>query len=393
MPWPDEFGESVSSRGTWLATPTCVVSSQLSEISLPVDPRLGKDPRLPQTGELVAARYRVRKPIACGGMSVVFVADDELLGREVALKVLYPIMRHNDAAVARFMNEACTLAQLHSHYVVTVHDSGFAACDGSVDLPFMTLELLHGADLWTLIHEHGRPEPARAVSYLLDACEGLAAAHARGVVHRDLKPENLFVVRARDGSDYIKVFDFGLAKAPRLKGRRQITRHGETMGSPHYMSPEQLQVPQDVDAQSDVWALGAVLYELLTGQLPFQAPTPLEICARIVSKEPLPVSALRPDLPIGLSQAVERCLTRERRARFADVSELGEALAPFADSRDRACVARVQRLHHLLGRDQEALLLRRRRASSPPPETPAPRASLRSTGRSMRRWLALAIPV
>ncbi len=368
-----------------------VVVSQLSHVTLDIDPSLGKDPRLPQTGDLVGSRYRVRNSIGHGGMSAVFAADDELLGREVALKVLYPLLRHNDAVVARFMNEACTLAGLDSKYVVMVHDTGFAACDGSVDLPFMTLELLRGVDLWALMHHDAWPEPARAVSYVLDACEGLAAAHGRGIIHRDLKPENLFVVRERDGSEYVKVFDFGLAKAPSLKGRRQLTRHGESMGSPHYMSPEQLQTPQDLDARSDVWALGAVLYELLSGKLPFQGPNALEICARILSQKPAPLRALKPELPAPLAQAVERCLERDRRARFADVAELGEALAPFAEGWERVRGTRVERLRHLLGQVQEALPLRRRRLSTQPAASELA-APVRSSGKKMRRWLALAIP-
>jgi len=324
-------------------------------------------------------------------MSAVFLAEDEQLGRDVALKVLYPELRGHHDLAARFMNEALTLAQLSTRHVIAIYDSGFAACDGAVDLPFMALELVRGADLWTLLRQRGRLPVPLAVRCMLDVCEGLAHAHAKNIVHRDLKPENLFLAIDADGSEYVKVFDFGLAKAPGVRGRRQLTRHGESMGSPHYMSPEQLQTPREVDARSDVWAAGAVLYELLTGRVPFEGTTPLEICSQILSRRPPPAGELCPELPPKLVGVVERCLTRNREARFGDVAELYGALAPFAGSEGDHHGERALRLQRLLSREQAAPIpLRRRRSSSVPDAIEPARAVWRRVAR-VRRWLEAAI--
>jgi serine/threonine protein kinase len=356
------------------------MAPELSEVALKVDQALLRDPHLPLPGATIAGRYRIKALLGFGGMSAVYAAEDAALGRELALKVLYPKLKKNEELVTRFVLEASTLAKVRSRHVVAVYDIGFTHAEGVGELPFMTLELLRGVDLWTAIHEHARPEVARGVRYIAEACEGLAAAHVQGIVHRDLKPENLFVAQDADGSEYVKVFDFGIAKAPRPLGARPLTRVGESMGSPRYMSPEQLQLPQDIDARSDVWALGAVLYEVLTGRPAFEGGSPLEICSNILSKRPIAPSAIRQDLPPGLSEVVERCLSRDRAARYADMAELCEALAPFVEVLEEPPHARVLRVRHVLGRETEEtpILLRRRRAPSLPslPEqTPAPRSS------------------
>lgn len=358
---------------------TCM-APELSEVALKVDQALARDPHLPLPGATIAGRYRIKALLGFGGMSAVYAAEDSTLGRELALKILYPKLKKNEDLVTRFVLEASTLAKVRSRHVVSVYDIGFAHTDGAGELPFMTLELLRGVDLWSLIHERARPEVARGVRYIAEACEGLAAAHVLGIVHRDLKPENLFVARDADGSEYVKVFDFGIAKAPRPLGARPLTRVGESMGSPRYMSPEQLQLPQDIDARSDVWALGAVLYEVLTGRPAFDGGSPLEICSNILSKRPLAPALLRSDIPLGLSEVVERCLSRDRTGRYADMAELCEALSPFVEVLEEPPHARPARIRHVLGRetDDVPILLRRRRAPSVPSlpgQTPVPRSS------------------
>jgi eukaryotic-like serine/threonine-protein kinase len=370
---------------------------ELTAITLGLDPRLAKDHLLPDTGDMVCARYRVRKLIGFGGMSAVYVAEDELLGRDVALKVLYPKLRAADDQVARFMKEACTLAQLSSRHIVGIYDTGFTACGGAVDLPFMALELLSGRDLWSVLRERGTLGVPLAVRYTLDVCEGVAHAHARGIVHRDLKPENLFVAQQDDGSECVKVFDFGIAKAPRVKGRRHLTRQGESMGSPHYMSPEQLLAPREVDARSDVWAIGAVLYELVTGKVPFDGATPLDICSRIISTRAPSAAEHDSSLPRPLLAVLERCLERERNARFGDVAELYAALAPLAQCEVDTHAQRAARLERLVGREQDLpLLLRRRRTSSIPDAPPGfeTARALPTIGRvaRFRRWLSSVRP-
>jgi serine/threonine protein kinase len=356
------------------------MAPELSEVALKVDQALARDPHLPLPGAIIAGRYRIKALLGFGGMSAVYAAEDSTLGRELALKILYPKLRKNEDLVTRFVLEASTLAKVRSRHVVSVYDIGFAHTDAVGELPFMTLELLRGVDLWSLIHERERPEVARGVRYIAEACEGLAAAHVLGIVHRDLKPENLFVARDADGSEYVKVFDFGIAKAPRPLGARPLTRVGESMGSPRYMSPEQLQLPQDIDAQSDVWALGAVLYEVLTGRPAFEGGSPLEICSNILSKRPLAPAFIRSDLPLGISEVVERCLSRDRAARYADMAELCEALSPFVEVLEEPPHARPLRIRRVLGRetDDVPILLRRRRAPSVPSlsaQTPVPRSS------------------
>lgn len=353
------------------------MASELSEVALKVDEALARDPHLPLPGAMLARRYRVRALLGFGGMSAVYAAEDVTLGRELALKVLYPKHKKNEDLVRRFVLEASTLAKVRSRHVVSVYDIGFTPVAEVGELPFMTLELLRGVDLWTLIHERARPEIARGVRYVSEACEGLAAAHVQGIVHRDLKPENLFVAQDADGSEYVKVFDFGIAKAPQPLGARPLTRVGESMGSPRYMSPEQLQLPQDIDARCDVWALGAVLYEVLVGRPAFEGSSPLEICSNILSKRPTPPVSLRSDLPLGLSDVVMRCLARDRAQRFADMAELCEALAPYVEVLEEPPHARPARIRHLLGRELEEIPipLRRRRAPSIPDQTPAMRSS------------------
>jgi eukaryotic-like serine/threonine-protein kinase len=194
---------------------------------------------------------------------------------------------------------------------------------------FLVMEFLQGEDLDELSARGPLPVET-AVDYALQACAGLAAVHALGMIHRDVKPANLFLAREPDGSDIVKLLDFGISKAETESGDLALTSQDSTVGSPLYMSPEQLKAPQDVDARTDVWSLGIVLYQLLSGSLPFQATSAQSLAARIASDPPAPLVDLRPGLPAALVEAVARCLEKDPCARFAGVVELAEALAPFA---------------------------------------------------------------
>jgi eukaryotic-like serine/threonine-protein kinase len=276
------------------------------------------------TGDILQARYQVRRELGRGGMAVVLAAYDSLLGREVALKVMLPSLSTSSEAVERFVNEARSLATLENPHVVRVLDCGKlsapAVCAG---LPFMVLELLRGEDLYTVATREGGLAPERVVRYMLQACAGLGAAHAQSIIHRDLKPENLFLALDADGNECLKVLDFGIARS---HSRRAMTGARVGLGSPGYMSPEQLGGGGPVDARSDIWALGVVMYELIAHRPAFTGDDPQELCAQTLLATVTPLAEIRSDLPPALIEIVERCLEREPAHRFATVDELAQAL-------------------------------------------------------------------
>jgi len=184
--------------------------------------------------------------------------------------------------------------------------------------------------------------PSEVADYVLQACEALAEAHALGIVHRDVKPENLFLTQGVDNKPVLKVLDFGISKQLASEVDRTLTNPTSSMGSPWYMSPEQMRNARDVDPRTDIWSIGVVLFELLTGRTPFGGRTLTEICSSVLCDAPPRVRELRPDVPVGLEAVVHRCLQKERNGRFADISELAQALAPFASPAGRASMPRVQ---------------------------------------------------
>ncbi len=287
-------------------------------------------PEPPAIGDLVQGRYRIQQELGRGGMGVVLEAHDETLGRDVALKVVLPRMLRAPEAVERFYNEARSLARIESKHVVRVLDFGtINEPVSAAGLPFMVLELLRGEDLFAVASRlpNGLP-PARVVRYALEACAGLAAAHAQGIVHRDLKPENLFLSEDADGTHSLKVLDFGIARS---HARRALTRGQVGVGSPGYMSPEQVEGKGAVDGRADIWALGVVMYELLAQRPAFVGDDPRSLCLQILSAPVTPLSELRDDLPPALVYIVERCMEREPERRFANVAELADALSPLDD--------------------------------------------------------------
>jgi len=197
------------------------------------------------------------------------------------------------------------------------------------------MEFLEGSDLGQVLTRDGPMAVELAVALMLQVCEAVAEAHAAGIVHRDLKPENLFLTRTVGGSPKMKVLDFGVSKSTSLTkdGKGALTRTRAILGSPLYMAPEQMRSSRDVDARIDVWALGVVLFELLTLRSPFEAETMPELCLKVVGEPPLSMAALRPDLPPAIVAVVERCLEKDREKRFANAAELAMALEPFAPFR------------------------------------------------------------
>jgi eukaryotic-like serine/threonine-protein kinase len=276
-------------------------------------------------------------------MGVVFAARHLALDERVAIKVLAPAASEHRDALARLQREARILARVRNEHVVRVIDLGQLE-DGA---PFMVMEHLTGRDLGSLLEEHGRLGVEAAVSYILQALIALAAAHTNGVVHRDLKPENLFCTRGPDGGWLIKVLDFGISRLERSEAgsaSASMTGPSAVMGTPLYMSPEQLRDPRAVDARSDIWSIGVVLYELVTGVAPFSGASLGDIAIKIATEAPPPLAFVEPSLASRLEVVLSRCLRKEREERFANVAQLAQALEPFGPAGCRRLVERVERL-------------------------------------------------
>lgn len=287
-------------------------------------------------GATLSGRYRIDALVAKGGLGFVLAATDVELRRSVAIKFLRPEARRRPEVVARFSREARSAARLSGEHVARVFDVG--EHEGS---PFIVLEYLEGRDLESELRKRQSFPIAEAVGYVLQALDGLAEAHAIGVIHRDLKPPNLFLADVR-GKRVLKILDFGISKAP-SPGESDLTAAKMIMGTPTYMSPEQIQSTAGVDARTDVWSIGVVLYELLTKTLPFVGESTSAILLSVTMREPTPVHALRPEVPPGLSAVVMRCLAKDPDARFADVGELAAALAPWAPAGSGRSLARIAR--------------------------------------------------
>ncbi len=293
-------------------------------------------------GEILAGKYRVERVLGQGGMGVVVAARHVELDELVALKFLLPEVLATPDAAGRFLREARAAVRIKNEHVARVTDVGQL----ETGAPYMVMEYLDGKDLGVLLEERGPFPLDDAVDYVTQACEAMAQAHALGIVHRDLKPSNLMVVRLSDGSDCVKLLDFGISKvaSPGAIDLMSMTRTLTVLGSPVYMSPEQMMSARDVDDRTDIWALGTILYELLTGRLPFVAENLPALGVLIATSEPLPMRATRPELPPGIDVVVARCLAKKREDRFADVARLAEALAEFAPPRSRVSTERASRI-------------------------------------------------
>jgi serine/threonine-protein kinase len=288
---------------------------------------------------VVAGKYRVESSIGAGGMGVVLGATDTTLGRPVAIKVLAPAKAAREDAVQRFLREARAAASIQSEHVVRVFEVDTTPTTG----PFIVMEHLRGADLAHTLAARGALPFDEAVDCVLQACEALAEAHGRGIVHRDLKPQNLFLTQRPDGSPCLKVLDFGISKAVDEQAPN-LTSTDTVMGTPLYMSPEQVRSLKNVDSRSDIWALGSILFELVTVSPIFQAPSATALCAMIAMDPPIPLRAKRPDAPPELEAIILRCLHKDPAGRFQDVAQLAHALAPYASERGRAYVDRIARV-------------------------------------------------
>ncbi len=289
-------------------------------------------------GRVIAEKYEIETLLGSGGMGVVARAKHLVLGTSVVVKLL-KAPDADDDSVRRFLREARAGAALDSEHVVRVLDAGLFQ-----GRPYLVLEHLRGRDLAQQLEAKGALPVEDAVSYVLQACEALATAHGRGIVHRDIKPANLFLTQSADGEPLLKVLDFGIAKAAEDSGIATLdaglTHTAAIMGSPRYMSPEQLEHTAGVDARADVWSLGAVLYELCAGKPAFDAPNMAALATAILTKEPPPLS----NVPAELAAVVARCLKKDREERMPSVAALARALVPFARAEQITLVDRVERI-------------------------------------------------
>jgi serine/threonine-protein kinase len=293
-------------------------------------------------GQILAGKYRVERVLGSGGMGVVVAAWHLELEQRVAVKFLHPLALERTDTAERFRREARSAAKIRSEHVARVIDVGIM--EGGV--PYMVMEYLEGHDIQDEMAKVGMLPIADAIDYVLQAIEALAEAHAAGIVHRDLKPANLFIAARPDGTRIVKVLDFGISKS--LLGgsvaELSLTRTSVLIGSPLYMSPEQMRSAKDVDTRTDIWSLGVILYEMITGRPPYTGDSIPALCASLLSDTPVSMRGLRADVPPLLEAAIMHCLAKDRAERYHSVSELARALAPFGSLSSQLHVDRASRV-------------------------------------------------
>jgi serine/threonine protein kinase len=279
-------------------------------------------------GQMIAERYLVGEVLGGGGMGVVYAGTHVLLGTPVAIKLIQPELKDDAEAVGRFVNEARAAAALTGEHIARVFDAGQLPTGE----PYLVMEQLAGVSLDEYLQSRGPLPQAEAVAIVMQVCEGLAEAHAAVLVHRDIKPANLFLAQRPDGYYSVKILDFGIAKQRVRADAPALTNPGKSLGSPWYMSPEQMLTPASVDQRADIWSIGVLLFELLLARLPFEGESVPQVCANVLATAaPLP-SEIRDDVAPELDAIVHRCLEKEPQRRFASVNELAQALHTFASA-------------------------------------------------------------
>ena len=287
-------------------------------------------------GDVIDDKYEIEgPPLGKGGMGVVYLALHRQLGTHVALKFIQPRLLTKPDLVSRFLHEARAGMRMKSHHVARVYDIG--THEGS---PFIVMERLTGHDLETVLRERGPLSVTEAADYLLQACEALHEAHGLGIVHRDLKPSNLFLT---DTSDGLKMLDLGISKSPFAEEAARTATHA-VIGSPFYMSPEQVTASRSVDARTDVWSLGVILYQMLGDTVPFAGSSVVEVYAAIRGGAWTKLSAQCEGLPPAVDALVSHALERDRDARIPSVLEFAVRLAPFGGEIARESLARMRRM-------------------------------------------------
>jgi len=295
---------------------------------------------MPKVGDVIAGKYRLEKVAGEGGMGIVYAAEHLVLRQRVAVKVLLPEAAQSEAVVERFAREAQAAARIQSEHVARVMDAGSTATGAA----FLVMEYLEGCDLEELLQLEGVLPLEEVVDCMLQALEALAHAHAVGIVHRDLKPANLFLAARADGGNVIKMLDFGISKTVKATREEKVLTGQAVLGSPVYMSPEQLRNAKELDGRADLWSLGVVAYELLTGKPPFDGEGVGEIFAAILEKDPTPVHVVNWRLPPEISAILAKCLQRKPEDRWADAAELARALKPFGSGAFDRVIERAEQV-------------------------------------------------
>ncbi|MBA2540238.1 MAG: protein kinase [Deltaproteobacteria bacterium] len=298
--------------------------------------------RYPKPGTLLLDKYLVVSVIGTGGMGVVLKCKHIQLDDFVAIKCLLPEMMERKEIVLRFLREAKAAVKLKGEHVARVHDVGRFP---DTEVPYIVMEYLEGADLNAIIKHHGAQDPSIAVDLILQACEAIAEAHSLNIIHRDIKSSNFFITQPQNESPVLKVLDFGIATAP--EGTSDLTSTQSVIGTPSYMAPEQMRSSRMVDARSDIWSIGVVLYELLEGARPFRSEIYSELCLKVGMDPPIPME--HPEIPEGLRAVVFKCLEKPVEKRYQTVAELAFDLMPFASDPVTARKV-VEQTARLLGR-------------------------------------------
>ncbi len=296
----------------------------------------------PTEGDIVAGKYRVERVIGRGGMGVVVAAQHLALKQPVAMKFLLPEAMKRSGTVERFLREAKAAVSIKNDHIARVLDVGTVDGTGA---PFLVMEYLVGSDLGDVIRERGKIPVSDAVDWLLQACEVIAEAHALGIIHRDLKPANLFVTTRSDGATFIKVLDFGLSKITKTEQlEASLTQANQVMGSPYYMSPEQVRGLKGIDARADVWSLGVILHHMIAGERPFDSESLGGLFLAIGAEPPSSLREKVPEVPPALEAAILKCLEKTASARMQTIADLARAIAPFGSDEGRRSLDRILQL-------------------------------------------------
>jgi len=332
-------------------------------------------------GSVIAGNYHIEKKLGEGGMGAVYLGKHVKMGRKSAIKVMTQSMAHDPDAIARFNREATNAARINHPNVCAIYDFG-ETTDGLI---YLAMEFIEGQSLSDLLEQEGALPPGRAAAIFQQCGDALQAAHDLGIVHRDLKPDNIMLSRGKGGADVVKVVDFGIAKAATGEEGQKVTKTGLVVGTPEYMSPEQL-AGDKLDGRSDIYSIALVLYRMLTGTLPFQADNAQEVMIKRLTDEPLPLSAARPDVafPEQLQTVMDKALQRMPGERYASAAELARDVAqavsgmadtaPGPDTEDATQLMSAQPKTKIaatrVGGGQAAPTVRGQKTRAPTPDTP-----------------------
>ena len=280
-----------------------------------------------RVGSILDNKYKLVSLLGEGGMGAVYEAQHELINRRLAVKFLHPQYANNDEVVTRFQREAQAAAKIGHENIIEITDMGTAADDA----PYIVMEYLEGMDVKGILETEGVQSVERTARIMVQALSALQAAHDVQIIHRDLKPENIYLIQKSSNPDYVKLLDFGISKFKELEtdGQKALTQTGTVLGTPHYMSPEQARGEQNLTPRSDIYAMGVIMYQMLTGHLPFDAPNYNALLIKILTEDPPLPEVLNPDLPEDIAETIKIAMARDPEDRFLDCDEFKSRLIHY----------------------------------------------------------------